>query len=307
MIHFLADRGDARLRLDQMLVRRLDRMVPCSRTTAQRWIAAGLVRINGATAFRSAMRAAEGDAVDVALPDDAPLRSRPEAEPGPLTVLHEDADLLIASKPAGQVVHPSYRNTSGTLLNAVLWHVRERDGVQPGILTRLDRETSGVVVVALGPHVHAALQRQAVRGGVVKEYLAVVRAASPPPAAGDVRFPLGRDPDDRRRVVVREDGAASHTRVEALASRDGITLLRCTLVTGRTHQIRVHLSASGWPIVGDPLYGVPDPRIARQALHAWRVRFTHPVTGDPVRVEAPVPDDMAVLVPTADTMPDAPR
>jgi 23S rRNA pseudouridine1911/1915/1917 synthase len=208
-------------------------------------------------------------------------------------VLYEDDAILIVNKPAGIVVHPSYKRSSGTLLNVVLWRMRGRSDVQPGILTRLDKDTSGLVVIALTPAVHAAMQRDAAAGRFGKEYLAIV-AATPSPAAGTIDLPLARDPADRRRVVVFEGGAPSVTHYEVVSSSpDGTaSLLRCTLATGRTHQIRVHLAAKGWPIVGDAVYGVPYAEIQRQALHAWRVTFPHPTSGAPIAVEAPLPDDM---------------
>jgi len=222
-------------------------------------------------------------------------RRRPQAEEGPLAIIHEDEHLIVLDKPAGVVVHPTYKNTSGTLLNAVLWRVRGRADAQPGILTRLDKGTSGIVVIALTPGAHATLQRDAAAGRVVKEYLALVRG-TPDPPAGRVVLPLGRDAADRRRVVVRDDGQHCETRYETIESTSNRSLLRCTLVTGRTHQIRVHLAASGHPIVGDSLYGEPDASIGRQALHAWRVTLPHPVTRQRLEIEAPIPHDIQTLL-----------
>src|SRR5688500_2075572 len=156
-IQFDADRGDTRLRLDQVLVRRVTGVSRLTRSTAQRWIASGAVRVDGQVASRASARVREGAAVAVALPSSAVLRARPGAEPLELTVLYEDSSILVIDKPAGLVVHPSYKRLSGTLLNGVLWRVRARTDHGPGILTRLDKDTSGVVVVALGPDVHATL------------------------------------------------------------------------------------------------------------------------------------------------------
>jgi 23S rRNA pseudouridine1911/1915/1917 synthase len=223
-------------------------------------------------------------------------RRRPQPEEGPLTIIHEDEQLIVLDKPPGVVVHPTYKNTSGTLLNAVLWRVRDRADAQPGILTRLDKNTSGVVVIALTPIAHATLQRDAAAGRVLKEYLALVRG-KPEPAAGRIVLPLGRDAADRRRVVVRDDGQYCETRYETIGEpASDRSLLRCTLVTGRTHQIRVHLAASGHPIVGDSLYGEPDAAIPRQALHAWRVTLPHPATRERIEIEAPIPHDMRALL-----------
>jgi 23S rRNA pseudouridine1911/1915/1917 synthase len=293
-IQFVADRGDSRLRLDQVLVRRVSDVSRLSRSVAQHWIECGAVTVDRVTSTRPAARVREGATVEVALPSSARRRVRPAAEAGTVDVLFEDDHLLIANKPAGIVVHPSYKQAGGTLLNAVLWRLRDRTGVQPGILTRLDKDTSGIVVIGLSAEVHAALQRESAAGHVKKEYLAVVRGA-PRPASGTIRLALARDPDDRRRIVPMDGGAPSETRYEVLSTDGEHSLVRCELVTGRTHQIRVHLSASGWPIVGDRVYGKPDVRIARQALHAWRVSLPHPLTKEPVEIEAPIPADIAAL------------
>jgi 23S rRNA pseudouridine1911/1915/1917 synthase len=289
-IQFTADRGDARLRLDQILVRRVTDVTRMSRSRAQEWIESGAVLVDGAIAGRASTRVREGALVEVALPDSAEPRTRPEPEAGTLDVIYEDTHILALNKPAGIVVHPSYKNVSGTLLNAVLWHLRDRDEVRPGIVTRLDKDTSGVLLVSLTPGVHAALQRAPIR----KEYLAIV-AGVPRPAAGTIDLPLGRDPDDRRRVVVTREGLPSVTHYEVLSSSEGMSLVRCELGTGRTHQIRVHMAACGWPLIGDGTYGVPDARLTRQALHAWRASFVHPISGAQLQIEAPLPSDLAAV------------
>jgi 23S rRNA pseudouridine1911/1915/1917 synthase len=227
------------------------------------------------------------------------VRRRPQPEEGPLTVLYEDDALLVLDKPAGCVVHPTYKNGSGTLLNAVLWRYRDRDGVQPGILTRLDKGTSGVVILALTPALHAAMQRDMTAGRIRKEYLAIV-SGTPEPRRGRIALPLGRSADDRRIVVVREDGAPCVTDYEVVARIDAPgdmrSIVRCELLTGRTHQIRVHLAASGWPIAGDVTYGRPAATISRQALHAWRVSFPHPISREWLTLVSPIPADMMQLV-----------
>src|SRR5215207_7909517 len=269
-ISFVADRGDAGRRLDHVLVRRVTEVSKLSRTTAQRWIENGAVAVDAHVITRPSARVLEGAAIRVALPPDVTLRGRPAAEPGAVEVVHEDDDLLVICKPAGIVAHPTYKQTSGTALNGLLWHLRDRGPLAPGILTRLDKDTSGLMIVALSPGVHAAMQRDAAAGRIKEEHLAVV-GTTPEPRSGTIALPLARDPLDRRRVVPSPDGAPSQTRYEVLASSPHGALVRCELVTGRTHQSRVHLSARGWPIVGDRLYGSADERIGRQALHAWRV------------------------------------
>ena len=289
-IQFIADRGDARLRLDQILVRRITDITRMSRSRAQAWIEDGAVRIDGVPAVRPATHVREGASVEIALPDSAEPRSRPAAEDRHLDVLYEDDHLIAINKPAGLVVHPSYKNTSGTLLNAVLGRMSERRGVRPGIVTRLDKETSGVLLVALTPGMHARLQRQSLE----KHYVAVV-AGMPTPPSGTIDLALARDRDDRRRMAVVDDGLPSTTRYEVIGTTEDLALVRCELITGRTHQIRVHLAARGWPILGDGVYGRIDSRITRPALHSWRIRFRHPVSGEPLDISAPVPADIACL------------
>jgi 23S rRNA pseudouridine1911/1915/1917 synthase len=294
-LQFTADRGDARLRLDQALVRRLGREIRLSRTRAQQWIDDGRVLLDGSPASRASQTVMEGVHVVVSPPDDALRRQAPEPEDLPLDVLFEDDHLLAVNKPPGMVVHPTYRNTSKTLLNAVLWRLRDTPSARPGVLTRLDKDTSGLVLVALSPAVHAAVQAMVGSVRPRKEYLAVVEGRPEPPS-GRIRLPLSRDPGDRRRVIADTGGVWSETRYEVTATTGARSVVRCELVTGRTHQIRVHLASSGWPIVGDRTYGNPADVIARQALHAWRVTMPHPVTREPVTITAPPPADIAALL-----------
>ena len=319
-----ADRGDEGLRLDLVLRRHLTDLRSATRTRVQSWIAQGLVTVNGTPVRRVSTRAALGDVVSVMLPDEPP-RAVMAAEDVRLDVLYEDDYLLAINKPAGVVVHPTYRNTTGTAMNALLWHARAWPSPQrPSLVSRLDKLTSGIVVVAKTAAAHARLQRAmstsfpASAGGFgepepSKDYLAVVYGRVNV-VRGEIDLRLGRDRGDRRKVVASQtEGAASLTRFERLsrvaAPRAGLSLLRCGLATGRTHQIRVHLAARGWPLVGDPVYGEPhwqqitDPLLAatlrafpRQALHAWRVKFRHPVTRVRVSIEAPVPQDIKTLI-----------
>ena len=285
---FVADRGDCRLRLDQAVLRHLRDVTPRSRNRIQGWIDEGRVTVDGVTATRSSAKLREGATVEVALPADVRLRQPPAPEDRALSVLYEDEALLVINKPAGLVVHPSYKQTAGTLLNAILAHRRDR-ATEPGIITRLDKQTSGIVLVAVAPDVHRIVQHDADAGLVRKEYLALV-IGSPTPRQGAIDQALGRDPADRRRVAATDGGAAATTHYEVVATGAGTSLVRCQLVTGRTHQIRVHLAARGWPIVGDAVYGTRDERLGdRQALHAWRVSLPHPVTRQQLTLVAPVP------------------
>jgi len=228
-------------------------------------------------------------------------------------VLFEDDHLLILNKPAGIVVHPTYRHMTGTLMNGLLGYARRWPaGARPSIVGRLDKLTSGIVVAAKGAGPHAALQRAMASSRAEKDYLAIVYGMVSPPR-GTIALPLARAPGDRRRVVAAADGLPSTTRYERLARararRAGLSLLRCRIATGRMHQIRVHLAARQWPIVGDPKYGEPRWRdvedaaraerlrmFPRQALHAWRLRLVHPLNGATLEVEAPLPDDLATLM-----------
>jgi len=295
IIHFTADRGDSRLRLDQILVRRMTDVSRMSRTRAQSWIAEGLVMVNGVPATRASINVREGATVEVMLPGSTARRENPRAEELPLDVIYEDDDLLAVNKPAGMVVHPSFRNVSGTVLNGVLWRLRERPALRPGLVSRLDKDTSGVLLIALASGAHARIQRDAQAGHVMKEYVAIV-CGTPKPAQGTIGLPLAHDPADRRRIIVTEDGLPSETRYRVMSSAGGYSRVECELMTGRTHQIRVHLAARGWPIAGDRVYGSPDSRIGRQALHAWRMTLPHPVSREPLTLEAPVPADMKALV-----------
>jgi 23S rRNA pseudouridine1911/1915/1917 synthase len=295
-----ADRGDAGRRLDLMLRRHLTKDEAASRTRVQAWIEGGRVAVNGTVVRRVSSRAAFGDVVSITLPP-AVARREMAAEDVALRVLFEDGHLIAVDKPSGIVVHPTYRNTHGTLMNALLWRARAWPASQrPSIVGRLDKLTSGIVLAAKSAASHAALQRATAASDCEKDYLAVVHGRVNI-ARGAIDLRLGRDRGDRRRMVASETtGADSVTRFERLARGTSLSLLRCRLETGRTHQIRVHLAARGWPIVGDRVYGTPEAANAfpRQALHAWRLAFTHPITGDRLHIEAEMPRDLRRLLTT---------
>jgi 23S rRNA pseudouridine1911/1915/1917 synthase len=236
------------------------------------------------------------------------------AEEVALRILHEDDHLLVLDKPPGVVVHPTHAHTEGTLMNALLWHARRWPEPQrPSLVGRLDKLTSGIVLVAKSAALHALLQRAMADAACEKDYLALVYGRVRP-SGGEIRLRLGRDRSDRRKIAVATHaGAASLTFFECVARaalpEAGASLLRCRIVTGRTHQIRVHLAALGWPIIGDPIYGEPRwsavvdlpvaarlRAVSRQALHAWRLSLVHPVTGRRLRVEAPLPEDFGELL-----------
>ena len=291
------DRGDVGRRVDRVLLRHLAHLRGASRNRLQRLIDQGAVRINGAPITRSSRRVLAGDAIAVDLPLQR-ARRPPIPETLPLNVLYEDDGLVIVDKPSGQVSHPSFGNRTGTLLNALLAYADGRWA--PALVSRLDKGTSGLVLIAKDRGMQAVLQRLGARNAIEKDYLAVVRGR--PPVKGTIDLALDRDPWDRRRVAVRDRGGVpsvttfQRLRTQAVACDQQISLVRCRLVTGRMHQIRVHLAAKGWPIVGDSVYGTKSEAIARQALHAWRLSFTHPVTRARVDVTAPIPKDIELLL-----------
>jgi len=288
------DRGDHGVRVDRVLLRHLRDEKGVSRNRIQKWINAGDVLINGAAPPRAAWRMQSGDELRVRV-RGIPARVRPAPEALDLEVLYEDDDLIAINKPAGLVVHPSYRNTTGTLLNGLLARAQAwPPGATPALLGRLDKLTSGIVLVTKRPAVYVSLQRAMAANRIDKDYLAIV-CGKPTPLRGTIDLALDRDPWDRRRVTVTDRGGQpSVTKYERLATTGTFSTVRCRLITGRTHQIRVHLAAKRWPIVGDATYGIPSP-FPRQALHAWRLAFKHPTSGRELAIEAPIPGDMRAL------------
>lgn len=306
------DRGDHGLRVDLVLLRHLRNERSVSRNRIQKWIDDGDVLLNGGPAARAAWRVQAGDDLRVRVAEIEP-RMRPAAQAMDLSVLYEDDDLLALNKPAGLVVHPSYKNAAGTLMNGVLDRAKAwPGGSRPGLLGRLDKHTSGVVVIAKRPSVHAALQRAMDARRIDKDYAAIVWGR-PSPKSGTIDLALDRDPWDRRRITVTDRGGQpAVTKYERLATTTDFSLVRCRLITGRTHQIRVHLSTKGWPIVGDAVYGrkrkggEPTPlneaayAFPRQALHAWRLSFRQPLSGATLEITAPWPADMRQLAAALD-------
>jgi 23S rRNA pseudouridine1911/1915/1917 synthase len=265
-----------------------------SRAMAQRLIADGLVTVAGRPA-KAALRLEGGEEVAYVLPPPEPAAARPEKIP--LKILYEDDDLLVVEKPRGMVVHPAAGNRHGTLVNAVLGHAGNLSGIggvaRPGIVHRLDKDTSGVMVVAKSDAAHLGLASQFKAHSLDRRYLALVRGYLPAPE-GTVSGNIGRHPRERKKMTVVEQGgkaAATHWRtVEVLP---GYTLLEARLETGRTHQIRVHLSHLGHPVAGDPVYGgqAGELGLKGQALHAAVLAFTHPCTGERLALRTPPPAD----------------
>jgi 23S rRNA pseudouridine1911/1915/1917 synthase len=286
----IVEAGSHGERLDKQLVR----FVPeFSRSHLQSLIAAGHVKVSGAVASTASRRVAAGEQIEVDLvPTAQSTAFRPEAVP--LAIVHEDAHLLVVDKPAGRVVHPAPGNWSGTLLNGLLAHHREAAALpRAGIVHRLDKDTSGLMVVAKTLEAMTGLVRAIAAREVRREYLAIAQGEV---AAQQQRIevPIGRDPVSRVRMAALPGGKPARTDVEVLARRPGQSALRCRLHTGRTHQIRVHLAWLGHPLVGDVLYGgSPVPGLARQALHAAHLAFEHPILATRLAFDAAPPGDFA--------------
>ncbi len=299
-----------------------------SRSRVQSLIADGHVTVDGAPVRESRLKLREGMRIAVATPEPEPAEPQPENIP--LDILYEDADVAVIDKPAGLVVHPGAGNWTGTLVNALLYHCGDSlSGIggirRPGIVHRLDKDTSGVMVVAKNDRAHRSLSEQFAdhgrTGDLERAYLALVWGMTERPQ-GVIDAALGRSHRDRtRQAVVREEredarhAVTHYATVEKFGARADATalasLVECRLETGRTHQIRVHMAHIGHPLVGDMDYGsafktkvnkLPEPLkeavegFHRQALHAWLLAFTHPATGELMRFEAPIPEDMAALL-----------
>jgi 23S rRNA pseudouridine1911/1915/1917 synthase len=306
--------ADEGVRLDRFLA---DRLREHSRAEIQRWIKDGRVRLFGRNGGpvplrllpRTELRAAQE--VEVEVPP--PRRVEVRAEPIGLAILHSDDDIVVIDKPPGLIVHPAPGHEQGTLVSALLYEGGDLSTLggedRPGLVHRLDRDTSGVLVVARTDEAHRSLTAQFKARETEKEYAAIVEA-NPQREGGEIDAPIGRSPHDRKKMAIRRDGRAAQT-TWAVAERfgRGFALLRCFPRTGRTHQIRVHLKSVNMPILCDPLYGRrfrvypselcgrvktggESPVLSRHALHARRLAFRHPGTGARVAFEAPIPADM---------------
>lgn len=298
--------GGARLRIElnqQDAGKRLDHALHehfphVSRARVQAWIKNGHVLVNGG-AQRASYTVRDGDIVDVEPAEPAPLRAIPESIP--LTILYEDSDVVAIDKPAGMAVHAGAGVHSGTLVNALLHHFaslsRTAGDLRPGIVHRLDRYTSGVLLVAKNDAAHQCVAGQFASRQVEKTYLALVHG-NVKQDRGRIEKPIARDPKQRTRMTARlTHGRAAWSEYRVLQRFRGFTFLEVRIGTGRTHQIRVHLASIGHPVVGDRLYGAPakiagQPTLPRYFLHAHRIRFQQPSTGERVTVESPLPPDL---------------
>ncbi len=276
-------------RLDVFIARRLPDL---TRARVQRLIEDGHVAVAGLRR-KPSMRLDAGQTVTVDIPPPLPAEAQPEAIP--LDVLYEDSDLLAVNKPPGMTVHPGPGHASSTLVNAILAHCDDLSGIggvmRPGIVHRLDRDTSGVILVAKNDASHQSLAGQLKERTVEKTYIALVEG-TPKPAEGIIDAPIARDPRRRERMAVIEGGRDSVTRYHLIERFDGMSLVEAQPKTGRTHQIRVHFAAIGHAIVGDRVYGKASPIVRRQFLHARQISFDHPTTGARMTIDAPLAADL---------------
>jgi 23S rRNA pseudouridine1911/1915/1917 synthase len=297
------DSGD---RLDSFLA---EQLADLSRSRIQKLIAAEQVQLNGTICDSKKAIVHGGDRLQITIPDAAPLDLQPENIP--LEVLYEDAELLIVNKPAGLVVHPAPGHASGTLVNALLWHCRTAEGTctlsgiggiqRPGIVHRLDKDTTGAIAIAKSDRAHVHLQQQFFEKTARRDYLGIIYGV-PKTESGTVDAPIARHPKDRERMAIvpeAEGGRRAITHWQIKERIGNYTLVNFALETGRTHQIRVHTAHMGQPIVGDPLYSSARSlgvNLPGQALHAWRLQLQHPVSGELVEAIAPPPDSFNTLL-----------
>ncbi len=296
----MVDREHEGVRLDIFIV---DRLKGISRSGIRNLIETGNVLFNGKR-VKPHHKVHAGGEVEVFIP--SPKETTIAAEKIPLDVLYEDKDLLVINKPAGMIVHPAGRITTGTLVNALLAHCENLSGIggvlKPGIVHRLDKGTTGCIVVAQNDETHQNLSEQFASRKVRKEYLGIVHGK----LLNDSGVLLGliaRHPVHRKRMAVRQDtGREAETRFEVLERYDDFSYVKLILLTGRTHQIRVQMAHLGHPVIGDDLYGRRRPirldeiRFERPMIHSWRLAFRHPRTGQVVSMEAPIPDDIELVL-----------
>ena len=284
-----------------------------SRERVKALLGEGRIALGGKPVRQASLKPASGTAFAIRVPEAVPAEAA--AQDIPLCVVFEDAHLIVVDKPAGLVVHPAAGNLDGTLVNALLHHCANSGGGQlsgiggvarPGIVHRIDKDTSGLLVVAKTDAAHEGLARQFADHSIERAYRAVV-AGLPMPLAGTVRGAIARSPVNRKKMALVEEGRGKHavTHYKTLERLQGAALVECRLETGRTHQVRVHMASIGHPLLGDPVYGRSPPRLRpiltalgfqRQALHAAELGFIHPVTGETVRFASDIPEDMITLI-----------
>ncbi|ANB61315.1 RluA family pseudouridine synthase [Anoxybacteroides amylolyticum] len=268
-----------------------------SRSQVQQWLKDGLVTVDGKV-VKANYKCSAGDEVTITLPEPEPLDVEPEEMI--LDIYYEDADVLVVNKPRGMVVHPAPGHMRGTLVNGLLAHCKDLSGIngvlRPGIVHRIDKDTSGLLMVAKNDMAHESLVNQLVHKTVTRKYKAIVHGVIPHDY-GTIDAPIGRDKHDRQSMAVVEDGKEAVTHFRVLERFLDYTFIECQLETGRTHQIRVHMKYIGYPLAGDPKYGPKRTLpIDGQALHAGILGFRHPRTGEYLEFEAPLPQEFEQLL-----------
>jgi len=281
--------ADGEARLDKYVCAQIPEL---SRSQVQKLIAEGNITVKGQKA-KPGLRLNIGDKIDIAIPPTPPQELKPEAIP--LKIIYEDDDLLVVDKPAGLTVHPAPGHPAHTLVNAILAHFPHLadigDTLRPGVVHRLDKDTSGVMLVAKNSAAQANLSKQFKSHAVTKAYLALVKGKLEP-EEGIIEADIGRDPRNRKKMAVVAQGREARTDYRVVKYFGNYTLLEVMPETGRTHQIRVHLAAIGFPVVGDKVYGVKSPHLSRQFLHASRLSFKLPSSGEYVEFESELPEDL---------------
>ena len=283
--------NDQSKRIDKLLTEVID---DASRSQIQGWVKDDVVLIDGKP-VKSNHKVQEGETITWYIPEPEPMDILPENIP--IDIVYEDEDVIVVNKPSGMVIHPSAGHSSGTLVNALLYHVNDLSGIngveRPGIVHRIDKDTSGLLMVAKNDLAHKSLAEQLSKKTVERKYEAIVHGEIPH-EYGTIDAPIGRDPKDRQKMAVVDDGREAVTHFRVLRHFADFTLVECTLETGRTHQIRVHMRYISHPLAGDPKYG---PRktldLNGQALHAKSLGFEHPRTGEWKKFEVEAPKDFA--------------
>ncbi|WP_346235540.1 RluA family pseudouridine synthase [Lysinibacillus telephonicus] len=268
-----------------------------SRSQIASWITDGIVKVNGES-VKAKYKVKEGDVIEVDVPEAEPLEVIPEDLN--LEIVYEDSDVLVVNKPKGMVVHPAPGHMTGTLVNGLMYHCKDLSGIngvlRPGIVHRIDKDTSGLLMVAKNDHAHHSLVEQLVNKTVTRKYTALVHGHIAHDK-GTIDAPIARDPKDRQKQAVVDNGKHAVTHFQVTERLGNYTLVECRLETGRTHQIRVHMNYIGFPLVGDPKYG-PKKTIdfGGQVLHAGVLGFIHPTSKEYLEFEVPLPDDFEALL-----------
>lgn len=287
---FLIDAAEAGKRIDSYLSEQLDGV---TRSMAQSWIERKLVTQQGSI-LKKNYKLCIGDIIHVQIPEAQTISIVPQDIP--IHIVYEDDDIIVVDKARGMVVHPAAGNWDGTLVNALMFHCGERlsginGEIRPGIVHRIDKDTSGLLVVAKNDIAHQSLAAQIASHSAAREYKAIV-VGNPRDDAGTIHQPIGRHKTDRKKMAITPDGRDAVTHYQVLERYRGYALMQFQLETGRTHQIRVHMASIGHPIIGDPLYGMKKDRFAQldgQCLHAYRLSLNHPRTGERMTFESPLP------------------